>query len=112
MANEEHSSAQCKYYDICGRNVEVNPADGLCILHSIDATKDAHAFAEALATHREHNGNRFTAFVFPGRADFGEATFSGDADFAMATFSGGADFFGATFSGDADFSEATFSSDA
>lgn len=56
MADKEHASAQCKYHDVCGRDVEGDPADGLCILHSTDATKDADAFTKALAAHREHNG--------------------------------------------------------
>src|SRR5215469_13282297 len=124
MTNKEYSSApvpQCKHYDICGRDSEGNPADGLCILHSTDAAKDAHAFAEALATHRECKGNRFFAFVFPGGADFRRVTLN-EADFTGATFSGRAnfrrvtfneaDFTGATFSGNADFRGATFSARA
>jgi len=103
MANEEHSSAQCKHYDICGRNVEGSPADGLCILHSTDSAKDAHAFDKALATHRERKGDRFVAFVFPGVTDFSGVTFSGDTDFSGVTFSRDADFSGVTFSRDADF---------
>jgi hypothetical protein len=112
MADKEHSSAQCKYYDICGRDVEANPADGLCILHSTDATKDADAFAEALALHRERHGDNFARFVFPTIANFYEATFSERAYFGGATFSKDADFYEATFSEDADFGGATFSKGA
>jgi uncharacterized protein YjbI with pentapeptide repeats len=108
MANKVSSSAQCKHYQICGLDVEGNPAEGLCILHSTDPAKDTDAFAEALATHRERTGDNFTDFVFPGIADFARATFSGAADFSGATFSGAADFSGATFGGDASFFEATF----
>jgi uncharacterized protein YjbI with pentapeptide repeats len=78
-------------------------------LHSIDPAKDARAFAEALAVHRERHGDRFSRFVFPGTASFREATFSEDVDFRKTTFSKDADFTGATFSKDANFSEATFS---
>jgi hypothetical protein len=65
MANKEHASAQCKYYDICSRDIEGDPADGLCILHSTDAAKDVGAFTEALAAHRERYGDDFGGFVFP-----------------------------------------------
>jgi uncharacterized protein YjbI with pentapeptide repeats len=115
MANKEYASAQCKYeYDdaICGWDVEGNLADGLCILHSTDSAKDAHAFAEALATHRERKGDRFTGFVFPEIADFRGATFSGSADFQGARFSGSADFRGARFSGSAGFRGARFGGNA
>jgi hypothetical protein len=103
---------QCKHYDICSRDVEDNAVDGLCILHSTGPDKDVHAFAQALATHRERNGNSFTRFVFPGGVSFRKATFSGDADFFEATFSGDAGFVGATFTKGADFAEATFSESA
>ena len=101
MANKEHASAPCEYREFCGRDGERDLADGLCILHSTDPAKDAHAFADALAIHREHHGDSFFAFVFPGGADF-----------AGATFSEGVSFYGATFSGEANFSKATFSKDA
>jgi len=111
MANKEHASAQCKYYSICGRDVEGNPADGLCILHSTDSTKGAYAFAEALATHREHHGDRFRAFVFPEEDDFFRASFGEMADFSSTTFGERykiADFSGARFSGATNFSRARF----
>jgi uncharacterized protein YjbI with pentapeptide repeats len=101
--------SQCKHYDICGWDVEGDPADGLCILHSTDPAKDTHAFAEALAAHRKHKGDKFSQFVFPDTADFSGATFGGEASFFYATFSKGADFSGATFSEKADFIWATFS---
>jgi uncharacterized protein YjbI with pentapeptide repeats len=109
MAKEEYTSAQCKYYQICGRDVEGNPADGVCILHSTDSAKDADAFAEALAAHREHKGDNFVSLLFPGKAAFYKATFSGEADFAGATFSGEAYFGEAAFSERAIFGSARFS---
>jgi uncharacterized protein YjbI with pentapeptide repeats len=123
MADNGYSSAQCKYYDVCGRDIEGDAADGLCILHSTDATKDADAFAEALAKHRERNGDKFIAFVFPEGvgcrtitfsegADFSGATFTKDADFSGARFSEGANFSSARFSEGANFSGATFTKDA
>jgi hypothetical protein len=134
MAVKEDASTQCKYYDVCGRDIDGNPADGLCILHSIDATKDARAFGEALAIHRKRHGDNFARFVFPTITNFGgttfsedanffQATFSEDANFIRATFSKGANFrwakfrkgsnfFQATFSEDAHFFQATFSKDA
>jgi hypothetical protein len=78
-------------------------------LHSIDATKDVHAFTEALAAHRKRHGDRFIAFVFPKRADFFGTTFSERANFSNATFSKHAGFDWATFSERADFLGATFS---
>jgi uncharacterized protein YjbI with pentapeptide repeats len=110
MANKEHASAQCKFYNICGRDIEGNPADGLCILHSTDATKDAHAFAEALDIHRERHGDKFARFVFPTDIDI--ATFSKGADFHGAMFSKGATFREAMFIERADFRQATFSEHA
>jgi hypothetical protein len=92
MADKEHPSARCKHYDICRRDIEGNPADGLCILHSTDATKDAHAFTQALALHRERYGDNFARFVFPTIANFNGAVFSKDADFSETTFSKGANF--------------------
>jgi hypothetical protein len=109
MVNKGDAGTQCKYYAVCDQYIESNPVDGLCILHSIDATKDADAFAEALATHREHHGDNFTAFVFPGEVDFGGATFSGAASFSGATFSKHAFFSGATFSERANFDGVMFS---
>jgi hypothetical protein len=115
--------AQCKYHEYCGRDVEDNTADGFCILHSTDSAKDAHTFAEALAAHRELNGDNFTRFVFPGKPDFTgtifakeagffQTTFGEGADFTRATFREGADFGGATFSKEANFREATLSEKA
>jgi uncharacterized protein YjbI with pentapeptide repeats len=112
MADKEHAGAQCKYHHVCGRDIEGNPADGLCILHSTDPAKDARAFAEALAFHREHHGDSFIAFVFPGRADFAGTKFSGAASFSGATFSGLAVFGGATFGERTDFGTATFGEQA
>jgi uncharacterized protein YjbI with pentapeptide repeats len=103
---------QCKYHEICGRDVEDHSAEGLCILHSTDPAKDTHAFPEALATHRERNGDYFIYFVFPERADFGAATFSKAAFFGAAKFLMEADFSGATFSERADFDRVTFSKGA
>jgi hypothetical protein len=91
--------SQCKHYDICGRDVEGDPADGLCILHSTDLAKDTHAFTEALAAHRKHKGDNFSQFVFPDTADFSGATFGGEASFYHATFSEKANFYSATFAG-------------
>jgi hypothetical protein len=112
MANKEHASAQCKYYDICSRDIEGDPADGLCILHSTDAAKDVDAFTEALAAHRERYGDDFGGFVFPTIANFHTATFSEGANFRWAMFSEYADFLQATFSKHVNFSQATFSKGA
>jgi uncharacterized protein YjbI with pentapeptide repeats len=120
MANKEHASAKCKHYDFCGRDIEGNPTDGLCILHSTDPAKDTHAFAEALAEHRKREyGDYFINFVFPGRADFRDITFTRNADFSGATFNDRADFedvqflkrtsfHGVKFLGIANFSRAKF----
>jgi hypothetical protein len=108
MTNKECSSAQCKYYDICGRDAEGNPADGLCILHSTDATKDVQAFAEALATHRKRNGDNFVGFIFPGSANFAGTKFGEGANFHGATFTEEANFVNATFTKEATFSEVEF----
>jgi hypothetical protein len=58
---------ECKYHKICGQDVEGNSADGWSIVHSTDSAKDAHTFAEALATHREYKGDHDAHFVFPGQ---------------------------------------------
>jgi uncharacterized protein YjbI with pentapeptide repeats len=100
--------SQCKHYDICGRDVEGDPADGLCILHSTNLAKDTHAFTEALAAHRKHKGDNFSQFVFPDTAVFSGATFSKRAYFSDATFSEAALFSRATFSGEAHVYRATF----
>jgi uncharacterized protein YjbI with pentapeptide repeats len=100
--------AQCKYYEYCSRDVEDNSAGGLCILHSTDSAKDTHAFAEALAAHRERYGDNFSHFVFPGETDFGGITFTKKTTFAQATFTGEAIFDGATFADWVDFARATF----
>jgi hypothetical protein len=69
--------SQCKYYyECCGRDVENNSAEGLCILHSTDPAKGIHAFDEALNAHRSRNGDNFRWFVFPGEAEFSNATFT------------------------------------
>src|SRR5437773_2054198 len=94
-----NSMPQCRLYKFCGRDVEDKSVDGLCILHSTDSAKDAHAFAKALATHRKLKGDSFISFVFPGRASFDDATFTKGADFSGATFNRGASFGGVTFSG-------------
>jgi uncharacterized protein YjbI with pentapeptide repeats len=99
---------QCKRYNICGRNVEDDPVDSLYILHSTDPAKDALTFAKALATHREHKGDNFVDFVFPGRADFRGARFIQEAVFDNATFTRGADFNNATFTWGAVFSRTMF----
>jgi uncharacterized protein YjbI with pentapeptide repeats len=103
---------QCKYHEVCNRDVEGNSAEGLCILHSTDPAKDTHAFAEALAAHRQRKGDDFSRFFFPGRADFYRATFSEGADFRFATFSGEADFGSAMFNGMAFFGSARFTKKA
>ncbi len=54
----------------------------------------------------------FAGFVFPGDADFTNATFIGNAWFDDATFSGDAWFIDATFSGDVSFRKATFNGSA
>jgi hypothetical protein len=100
--------SECKYHEFCGRDVEDNSAEGLCILHSTDPTKDADASAVALATHHERNGECFIYFVFPERADFRAATFSKVALFGAAKFLMEAEFSGATFTEGAFFDSATF----
>jgi hypothetical protein len=77
-------------------------------VHSTDPTKEAGAFAAALATHLERNGDCFIHFVFPERADFGAATFSKAAFFGAAKFLMEAGFTGATFTEGATFDSATF----
>jgi uncharacterized protein YjbI with pentapeptide repeats len=100
---------QCKDHEFCGRDVEDNSAEGLCILHSMDPAKNTHAFAEALAIHRERKyGDYFIHFVFPGRANFRGATFSKETNFGGATFNDGADFWNAKFLKRANFSRVRF----
>jgi uncharacterized protein YjbI with pentapeptide repeats len=103
---------QCKYHYTCGRDVEDNSAEGLCILHSTDSAKDTHRFAEALVTHREQNGNNFQHFVFPEAPHFLDDIFTKAVDFSGATFSDGisfAFFHRRTFSERLIFQDATFS---
>jgi uncharacterized protein YjbI with pentapeptide repeats len=102
MADKAHTSPQCRHHGICGRDIEGNPADGSCILHSTNPAKDADAFAAALAIHRERHGDNFTWFVFP------EATNFIATNFMMKWFGEGANFLGATFTGDISFYEARF----
>jgi uncharacterized protein YjbI with pentapeptide repeats len=91
---------ECKYHYTCGRNVEDSSAEGLCILHSTDPSKDTHTFAEAFAAHRERNGNNFHYFVFPKAYYFPgntitediENIFTKEVDFLGATFSNGISF--------------------
>jgi Pentapeptide repeats (9 copies) len=99
---------QCKYHEVCNRDVEGNSAEGLCILHSTDPAKDTHAFTEALDVHRERNGDRFTRFVFPEMVDFRMTTFRKGVDFNSATFYKGVNFNGASFGAEASFNGATF----
>ena len=75
--------AKCKHYKICG--LEADPSTELCILHSKDPEKSLDTFNEALARHREVNGNNFENMVFPDVADFTGATFTQDAHFFFAT---------------------------
>ncbi len=103
---------ECKYHTICGRDVEDNSAEGLCILHSTDPAKDTHAFTRALAAHRARNRDNFVNFVFPGKADFSNVTFTNEANFHEARFSERASFFRATFSQGAVFDEVTFTKGA
>jgi hypothetical protein len=89
---------QCRLQYSCGLDVEDDLAEGLCILHSTDPSKDTHAFAEALATHRDQNGNNFCHFVFPEALHFLEDIkgiediFTKEVDFSQATFSKGISF--------------------
>ncbi len=100
---------ECKHYKICRRNAEENTEEGLCILHSRDPEKDEEAFEQALASHREENGDNFQHFVFPGHVDyFKGARFTESASFFCAIFNEGADFSSARFNGWADFSDVKF----
>ena len=54
---------QCQHHEICGQDVEGDPAEGLCIFHFTNPFKDKHAFAKALTIYREHEGNNFSQFV-------------------------------------------------
>jgi uncharacterized protein YjbI with pentapeptide repeats len=103
---------ECKYHDICGLTDEADPEAGLCILHSHRPNKDQHVFNEALTAHRKDRGEMFAMMVFPGRANFFEATFSGEVNFFGAIFSGEADFHHTTFSESASFPNTTFSEKA
>ena len=100
--------AQCKHYEICGRDALEGTGEGLCILHSNNLEKDTKAFDEALAEHRKEKGEDFTRFVFPGHADFNEATFIGFPSFAHTRFIQEADFSNVKFNEGADFSYAKF----
>jgi uncharacterized protein YjbI with pentapeptide repeats len=98
----------CKYHEICGQDVEGNSAEGLCILHSTDPAKDTHAFAEAVAAHRERNGDNFSRFVFPEMLDFRMAAFNKGVNFDSATFGNEVNFNGARFDAKANFKGASF----
>lgn len=98
--------ALCKHHAICGLEAFANT--DLCILHRNSHSKKKEAFDEALATHRERNGDNFSHFVFPGDTDFSGAAFGKGPDFSNATFTGGADFREVAFTGQAIFSRARF----
>ena len=100
--------SECKHSAICGLLDEADPIAGLCILHSKKAEKDISAFDEALATHREMKGPKFSFMVFPALADFSSSTFHEDAFFTEAIFTKGAFFRKATFTKGADFTGTTF----
>jgi hypothetical protein len=68
--------SQCTFHDYWGRDVEVDPTTGWCLLHATDPAKDTHAFAEAFAMHRERHGDTFCRCVFPKRADCRGTTFT------------------------------------
>jgi uncharacterized protein YjbI with pentapeptide repeats len=105
--------ATCVYYDdICHRDAVQNSEKKLCILHSKAPDKSTDAFNAALAEHRQKYDGVFRYFVFPGEADFSEATFKDEADFRGATFIQRADFGGATFNKEAHFGGATLSKEA
>jgi hypothetical protein len=103
---------KCYDHAICGLDDAADPDAGFCILHSKNPAKDAHAFAEALAAHREKHGETFTRMVFPRAADFTGVTFATPAFFHGALFLGAANFTGATFRDSAFFHGATFSAQA
>ena len=121
MTDKEYSSGQCRDYRICGRDVEGNPAEGWCILHSTDPAKDIRAFAEALISIVSNMGiistglssQEATNFVWkPGSArapTSSGATFTGDVSFYEATFNkDDLDFLrGPSLTSDANFGDAT-----
>jgi len=97
---------------MCGLHYDADAGTGLCILHSENPGKDKQLFDAALHAHRKKNGDDFTRIVFPGRANFREATFNNKANFYRATFYSEADFNQATFHKEADFTGATFTEKA
>lgn len=73
--------AQCRYFDICGRNEGEGTEADLCILHSNSPRKNEQAFTTALDTHRKEKGDNFSFFVFPGEINFSGATFNKELAF-------------------------------
>lgn len=98
----------CKHYEICGLSDDADPAQGLCILHSMKPDKDKQAFANALANHRQKEAENFAYFVFPESANFRKATFTHQGNFSQTRFLKGADFVEAKFHQGVDFTEAKF----
>jgi uncharacterized protein YjbI with pentapeptide repeats len=86
---------KCRYHDVCGLN-GIGTTD-LCVLHTDSSTKKKEAFDEALAAHRQKNGDHFLAFVFPQDVDFSNVSFDCGADFSDVIFYGVPNFSGADF---------------
>jgi len=97
--------AQCEHYEIC--SLDANPGEDLCILHS-HRPKDYGEFQQALAEHRKKKPYNFQHFVFPGDANFRDATFTEWVSFFYAKFTERADFSHAKFAEGADFSHGNF----
>lgn len=92
----------CTHASVCHRLAET-PEASVCILHAADPAKDATTFQEALAQHREVQGDDFSHVIFPAGVQFREAVFTRSANFRDAHFLGDVSFAGATFEGEASF---------
>jgi uncharacterized protein YjbI with pentapeptide repeats len=97
---------KCRYHDVCGLN-GIGTTD-LCVLHTDSSTKKKEAFDEALAAHRQKNGDHFLAFVFPQDVDFSNVSFDCGVDFSEAVFYKVANFSEAVFHEKASFAAAQF----
>jgi len=112
--------------EACGRPIYNAPsgidAEPVCLMHSLDPTKDKRAFREEIdailrGESKCHRGKpkwldasdrfEFTGFVFP-EARFNNASFNHNADFTLAVFLTKADFHGAKFNQEVYFRSATF----
>lgn len=100
--------AQCKHYEICGRDALEETEEGLCILHSRIDGRDKKDFKEAFDKYRKAKGDNFDRFVFPEVTDFSRVTFTKGANFSRATFTKAVCFHGAIFKDGADFIRTTF----